>query len=132
MERDRGRSARSVLPGAFLGAAAATVVFLILTVAAMLLYPGGRVGERTSVGYAFFTNYFSDLGQTQTHSGASNTSSLVLFCMALVAIAFGLPLFFAAYSRMLGGLTRFPWTTQFAVVCAVGTAISFLGVAATP
>ena len=109
-----------------------TVVFLILTVAAMLLYPGGRVGDKASLGYSFFTNFFSDLGQTQTHSGASNTTSLVLFCLAIVAIAFDLPLFFAAYSRMLGGLTRLPWTIKFAVVCAIVTAISFLGVAATP
>ena len=39
----------------------AAVLFVVLTVAAMLAYPGGAKYHRASIGYLFFGNFFSDL-----------------------------------------------------------------------
>lgn len=104
--------------------------FLVLSVAAMALYPGGRLGDANSDGYAFFTNFFSDLGQTQTHSGAANLPSLALFCIALVAVAAGMSTFFIVFTQMFAPRRRGLATA--AAVSGCTSAVCFLGVAATP
>jgi hypothetical protein len=97
----------------------------------MLIYPGGRVGDVESRGYAFFANFFSDLGQTRTYGGHDNRASLTLFCLALAVAAAAIAAFFAAFAelfarppaRRLGRASAF-----FGVVAA----LCFIGVAATP
>ena len=38
------------------------IQFVVLTVIAMVFYPGGTHGDPTTKGYSFFRNFFSDLG----------------------------------------------------------------------
>ncbi len=64
----------------------------------VIVYPGGRMGDARSSGCAFFANFFSDLGQITT-----NLPSMVLFCIALVATAFAVGVFFVA-QRLAGRL----------------------------
>lgn len=59
------------------------ISFLILTTIAMLVYPGGIESDPTTVGYLFFTNFFSDLGRIIAFSGTSNLASRSLFVTAL-------------------------------------------------
>ncbi|MDP9016702.1 MAG: hypothetical protein M3N19_00080 [Candidatus Eremiobacteraeota bacterium] len=103
-----------------------------MTVLAMLVYPGGRVGDPHSHGYDFFSNFFSDLGQTQTHGGHDNQLSLVLFCIAITGIAFAISLFFATFSSLFAAGSRARLAANIGTGCAVVAAVSFLGVAATP
>ena len=108
-------------------------IFLVLTIVAMLLYPGGRIGDVNSSGYAFYTNFFSDLGQTQTHSGTENLASLVLFCLALAMVAYGMCVFFVTFTRAFAGAPG--WTHALAAIgaaAACASGVCFLGVAATP
>ncbi|MDQ2713331.1 MAG: hypothetical protein M3Z08_00285, partial [Chloroflexota bacterium] len=49
--------------GIFRLAVAVCLLFLLLTVIAMLLYPGGTMANHHSQGYTFFLNFFSDLGR---------------------------------------------------------------------
>jgi hypothetical protein len=37
-------------------------LFVVLTVVAMFVYPGGTYTDGTTVGYNFFRNFFSELG----------------------------------------------------------------------
>ena len=134
MSGDRGDGADQSLRnlvGRFRSVITAAIVFLVLTIAAMLLYPGGRVGDPQSIGYSFFTNFFSDLGQTHTHSGATNTVSLALFCIGLVAVAYTIVVFFFAFSDLFPTGTISSRIARAAAWRSVVTAISFLGVAAT-
>ena len=134
MSGDRGDGADQSLRnlvGRFRSVITAAIVFLGLTIAAMLLYPGGRVGDPQSIGYSFFTNFFSDLGQTHTHSGATNTVSLALFCIGLVAVAYTIVVFFFAFSDLFPTGTISSRIARAAAWRSVVTAISFLGVAAT-
>src|SRR5512132_2518208 len=65
-------------------------LFVVLTVAAMFLYPGGLfTGEITS-GYHFFCNFFSDLGRITVEGGKANTASALLFFLALSIAGLGL------------------------------------------
>ena len=111
----------------------ACMLFFVLTIAAMVFYPGGRIGDAESTGYAFFTNFFSDLGQTETHSGAANHTSLVLFCCAMGCVAFGMAAFFITFTHAFAAAPG--WTRMLAGIAAVAGCISalcFLGVALTP
>lgn len=71
-------------------------LFFVLTIIAMVLYPGGSVSSPESQRYSFFFNFFSDLGQTHVgygSSGAANLPSMFLFGLALTTTAAGLVLF---------------------------------------
>ncbi len=110
----------------------ASGAFFVLTIAAMLLYPGGRVADVNSRGYAFFSNFFSDLGQTRTYGGHANLPSMVLFCIALVAIGAGIAVFFSAFARFFTGTRAGRTFSVGATICAVVAGACFWGVAATP
>jgi hypothetical protein len=111
---------------------ACCVQFVVLTIIAMFFYGGGTAADPAASGYAFFQNFFSDLGLTKTRSGAPNTVSAVLFFVALTLAGLGLVLFFAALPRLFrqSRLTR--------VLSGLGSAagiiagLSFVGVAFAP
>ena len=113
--------------------AAAGAAFFVLTLAAMLVYPGGSVAAPDAEHYSFFLNFFSDLGQTHVGygSGASNALSMVLFVVALVAAAVALVLFFIAFARLLHS-PRSQQLGRGAAICGVVAGVSFVGVALTP
>lgn len=123
--------------GRRIGVAAQIVIaecalFFVLTVVAMLLYPGGRVGDVQSVGYAFFTNFFSDLGQTVTYGGHDNRPSLILFCIALTSTAAAVALFFLAYAQLFRPQSTARRIAIVAAFAGIIAGICFVGVAATP
>lgn len=108
------------------------LTFVIATIIAMLLYAGGTNGNAQTVGYSFFTNFFSDLGRTVAYNGAPNMLSMVLFSGALVIAGLGLALFFVAFTQFFNH-TR--WTRVLSILGSlfgVASAICFIGVAFTP
>ncbi len=110
----------------------ATAQFVLLTALAMLVYPGGTHGDPRSPGYAFFANFFSDLGRMQAHNGASNTLSAALFVVALSMAGLAMILYF------LATLQDFQVSAGLRALSAVGsllgmlTGAAFIGVAWTP
>ena len=59
-------------------------LFIILNIAAMLLYPGSTYRDNLTSGYSFTENFLSDLGRTLTFSGEINFISAQLFNMSLI------------------------------------------------
>ncbi len=110
----------------------ACVQFLVLTLVAMLAYPGGSIAGSPSESYSFFSNFFSELGMTVTRSGESNTVSMVLFVTALTLAGFGLIVFFVAmpqFFRQKRIIHALSWLgSAFGVVSGA----SYIGVAFTP
>jgi hypothetical membrane protein len=106
--------------------------FVPLTMVAMLAYPGGTVADPTTKGYAFFRNFFSDLGRTVSHLGKPNTVSFLLFVVALTLAGLGLVLFSLVMpspfrrSRPARGLSL------MGSLCATVAGVSFVGVAMAP
>ena len=116
----------------FRGIAIACVLFILLTVIAMLLFPGGSVSDPNAQHYAFFMNFFSDLGATHTISGASNLPSMILFIIGMTIVAIALVVFFVAFTRFFTTSTTTRWLGRFAVAFGIIASISFVGIAATP
>jgi protein-S-isoprenylcysteine O-methyltransferase Ste14 len=118
--------------GVFRLVMAACAQFVALTALAMLLYPGGTGADKAAPGYSFFTNFFSDLGRTVSHSGATNTSSMPLFVIALVLAGAGLMLFFIAFTQFFNR----NWVTRvFSILGTIFGLVAgacFIGVALTP
>lgn len=108
------------------------VVFVALTIIAMLCYPGGTVTDVTTSGYSFFENFFSDLGFTVSRAGQPNTVSALLFTTALTMAGLGLAFFFVAFRQFFTGSSKERWLSGTGSVFGVFTGICFVGVAFTP
>ena len=116
----------------FLFTAFACVVFVISTVIAMLLYPGGSVADPNSRGYSFFHNFFSSLGLTVAVNGDPNTWSLVLFVGALILAGLGLAWFFVAVPQFYRRTRAQTALSLAGSLFGVLSGLCYIGVALTP
>jgi hypothetical protein len=107
------------------------IQFILLTLLAMLFYPGGTSANPGATRYLFFYNFFSELGLTQVYDGTANTISAILFFVALTLAGLGLVLFFLTLPHYFTGRVQ-------KALCYLGTffgiisGLSFVGVAFTP
>jgi hypothetical protein len=107
-------------------------LFVVVTLIAMLFYPGGTMIDPTTSGYSFFANVLSELGMTQTYAGQPNTASRLLFTIALTLTGAGLAAFFVAFRQFFvtSRLTRI--LSGLGSVFGVVSGICLIGAALTP
>ena len=98
----------------------------------MFLYPGGTMTDAHVHGYAFFSNFLSDLGRTSTPSGQDNFVSHLLFMIALIIGGLGIILLFAAFTQFFVTPSTGRWLGRLGAVCGLITGLCFIGVAAVP
>ena len=108
------------------------VLFVVLTLVAMLFYAGGTLVDPTTTGYSFLTNYFSDLGLTWSHARQQNTVSAVLFISALTMAGTGLILFFLAFPRFFASSRWGKLLSVIGSAFGIVSGLCFVGVALTP
>jgi hypothetical protein len=111
---------------------ACCVQFVVLTLVAMLLYPGGTLYDASTTGYSFFGNFFSELGMTVTHYGKSNAVSAVIFTFSLTVFGIGIAAFFAATQYIVGAARSGRAAARAGAVFGIAAGLAFIGVAATP
>lgn len=107
-------------------------LFLLLTVAAMFVYPGGNSNEEVTVGYDFFRNFFSDLGRISVAGGRSNLVSAALFCLALTLAGAGLVGFFLAFRDFFLTDRVGQFLSAAGTVVGVVSGLCFVGIAWAP
>ena len=112
--------------------AVGSVQFVVLTLVAMLFYPGGTITDPATRGYSFFSNFFSELGLTRTHSGGPNTISFILFFVALTLAGAGLALFFVAFRSFFVQSMASKVLSAIGSLFGVISGICFIGVAWAP
>ena len=110
----------------------AAVGFVVLTLVAMLLYPGGTVADPAAERYLFFHNFFSDLGRTEAIDGEANVLSAILFVIALTGAGLSLAWFFLSAPRLLLRSRAGRVLSLLGSVFGVVSGLSFVGVAWTP
>ena len=108
------------------------VLFVVLTIVAMLFYPGGTLTDPTTSGYSFCTNYFSDLGLTWTHARLRNTISAILFITALVSAGVALVLSFLAWPQFFTHSRSGKFLSGMGSIFGAIAGACFIGVAFTP
>ena len=112
------------------------IVFVLFNAIAMLSYPGGSVDNKLSldqaeaqVGYSFFNNFFSDLGQTISHSGDPNWLSCIFFNFSLCVIGVCFIMLFCKVGDLFN---NYKVLSKIGTVCGVLSGFCYIGVALTP
>jgi len=116
----------------FLVAAIGCGLFVVLTGAAMLVYPGGSHVNMAQEGYSFKYNFLSDLGLRQTPNGLPNPVAGGLFFAALTLAGLTLALFFIQFRRFFRRTMREQVLSLVGTLLGVGAGICFAGVGFTP
>jgi len=120
---------RSVL---FLLVIAGCLQFVVVSMVAMSFYPGGTYSDNSTAGYAFPQNFFSDLGRTAAHDGASNTTSMVLFIITVCLSGLALIVFFSAVPPHFAENSTARRLSIGGSIMGVIAGLSYIGIAATP
>ncbi len=76
-------------------------LFLVFTTVAMIIYPGGTIHDSSTVGYQFFYNFFSNLGEWTARNGEPNKISAYLFNSALMILALSYFIFYYQFLKIL-------------------------------
>jgi hypothetical protein len=103
--------------------------FVILTLIAMILYPGGTHADPTIKGYSFFRNFFSDLGLTETILGNPKFASFLLFTVAMVLAGAALAIFFFTFPSFFSSSRLGKWLSIFGSIVGILSGLAFIGVA---
>jgi hypothetical protein len=111
---------------------AVSILFFVLTIIAMQLYPGGTITDAHVHGYSFFFNFLSDLGRAATPNGQSNLPARILFTTALSMGSLGVALFFVAMTQFFPAPGRAQLLSRLSAICSLVTCICFIGVALMP
>ena len=107
-------------------------LFVVLTVIAMLTYPGGTYSDFNTRGYSFFQNFFSELGLVRTHTGEPKTVSLVLFIIAMILSGSGMIAFFTVFPLFFQSTTINRSLSLFGSGLGILSGVCFIGVALAP
>jgi hypothetical protein len=118
--------------GLFLTIVIGCVMFIVLTLIAMLTYAGGAVDNHAAKGYSFTHDFLSNLGMITALSGKPNWVSAVLFFISLAAAGACLVIFFVLFPRFFkdSRLQRILGMTGSIIGVLAG--ISFIGIAFAP
>ncbi|MHA1746437.1 MAG: hypothetical protein ACTSWW_10585 [Promethearchaeota archaeon] len=66
------------------------IQFLVLSILAMIVFPGGTREDASIQGYSLTYNKFSDLGMWESYAGGSNLASFLLFNISLIIVGLSL------------------------------------------
>jgi len=77
------------------------LVFVSLCVVSMIYYPGGTIIDSSTVGYLFFYNFFSNLGEWTAKNGESNLFSAYLFNTSMLVLALSYSLFYFNFLKVI-------------------------------
>ena len=103
------------------------LIFIVFNLTAMMFYPGGTIGNPSTQGYSFTENFFSDLGNSVSHSGENNIISFILFnfSLSLCGLTF-IVLFYSIKTAFKPSLLNF-LATLFGIlggICCIGVAFT--------
>ena len=76
-------------------------IFILLCFFSMVYYPGGTIIESDTVGYLFFYNFRSNLGEWTAKNGESNFLSAYLFNISMLVLALSYSIFYYKFLRIL-------------------------------
>lgn len=105
---------------------------LLLTIGAMLRYPGGTPLDATSHGYVMSRNFLSDLGMTVAYNGQPNRVGASFFVASLLLLILGLGGGLAAIVHLLWTAPDSRRWARAAAGCGLLACAAFAGVAVTP
>jgi hypothetical protein len=106
--------------------------FVILTIIAMMVYPGGTKFDSDAPGYTFFQNFFSELGFTVTRGEVANPIAAPLFFIALTVAGLGLVLFFIVSPQFFWKTRLLKTLSILGSLSGTVSGLAYVGIAFTP
>jgi hypothetical protein len=106
--------------------------FVVLTLIAMLIYPGGTKFDPNAPGYTFFHNFFSELGFTVTRGGLANPIAAPMFFIALTLAGLGLVFYFVVSLQFFWKTTLLKVLSILGSFSGIVSGLAYVGIAFTP
>jgi len=105
--------------------------FILLTLLAMWVYPGGTLHEPNLEHYSFLYNFFSDLGRTETFDGVPNLLTHFIFKTTLTLGGICLMVFFVALPALFTS-RKAKALAMLTMVFGVVAGLSYIGIGQVP
>ena len=110
----------------------AALLFILLQLLGMKVYPGGTMYDASSQGYSFSKNFFSDMGAYAARNGDPNYFSMILFAMSLTIVGITFISYYLLLPRLLGS-DRINYILSWAgTLFAIGGSVCMIGTGFTP
>ena len=110
----------------------AALLFILLQLLGMKVYPGGTMYDASSQGYSFSKNFFSDMGAYAARNGDPNYFSMILFSMSLTIVGITFISYYLLLPRLLGS-DRINYILAWAgTLFAIGGSVCMIGTGFTP
>ena len=110
----------------------AALLFILLQLLGMKVYPGGTMYDASSQGYSFSKNFFSDMGAYAARNGDPNYFSMILFSMSLTIVGITFISYYLLLPRLLGS-DRINFLLAWAgTLFAIGGSVCMIGTGFTP
>ncbi len=109
------------------------LLFILLNVLAMIMYPGTTMHNKLSNGYSFSNNFLSDLGRYMTYNDANNFFSCLFFNLSMIIAGCVMIIFFWHIKNIFNhqsGLLF--WISIIGTSAGVAGGCSMIGVGLTP
>ncbi len=107
-------------------------IFIILQIIGMMVYPGGTIHDKTTVGYSFSNNFFSDLGIYTAYNGEPNYVSMYLFIISLILVSITFIFYYMTLPQSYKEDSLNFKLSILGTLFAFGGSIGLIGTALTP
>ena len=110
----------------------AAILFILLQVVGMQVYPGGTMYDVSTIGYSFSKNFFSDMGAYVARNGEPNYLSMIIFALSLTIVGITFSLYYLFLPRVLGNDRTNYLLASTGTLFAIGGSICMIGTGFTP
>jgi len=110
----------------------AAILFILLQIVGMQVYPGGTMYDVSTIGYSFSKNFFSDMGAYVARNGEPNYLSMIIFSLSLTIVGITFSLYYLFLPRVLGNDRTNYLLASTGTLFAIGGSICMIGTGFTP
>ena len=110
----------------------AAILFILLQIVGMQVYPGGTMYDVSTIGYSFSKNFFSDMGAYVARNGEPNYLSMIIFALSLTIVGITFSLYYLFLPRVLGNDRTNYLLASTGTLFAIGGSICMIGTGFTP
>jgi len=110
----------------------AAILFILLQIVGMQVYPGGTMYDVSTIGYSFSKNFFSDMGAYVARNGEPNYLSMIIFSLSLTIVGITFALYYLFLPRVLGNDRTNYLLASTGTLFAIGGSICMIGTGFTP
>lgn len=110
----------------------AIFLFILFQIIGMLLYPGGTMFNKASIGYTFTENFFSDMGAYASRNGEPNYLSMIMFSFSLTIVGLTFILYYSTLPFLFKDNKINYSIALFGTLSAFGGSICLIGTGLTP